>query len=93
MFYKFYFSSTCPICEKELSRMHMDQFETKQNWYANCKNECFKIHFHYGRYKLSIFNEDMYFDEEDQEKYYEYYKDRVSHWKENERYLVELLER
>lgn len=89
MFEKYYYIKSCPICEKEL----LKPMTNVTWWKALCDNGCFKIEYYFKVYDLGFFNTEVDFHMAEEEKYYEYYRLNVKYWKENDRYIAEILSR
>lgn len=83
----------CPICE---NRMGIDRKSPPDR---SCGNGCFTAHTDYG--ETQIYGVSIYFDDgEGQETFYDIdddgrdvIKERIKYWREDYRYLAEILER
>ena len=87
----------CPICEKDLT-INLNSY-----WTTECKNGCYKMSFDKGTI-VSVFGEEIKMkwttakltDEEIEDKFKEFndiIEEKIKYWKEDYRYLAEILER
>lgn len=90
--------SHCPICEKEISKMDLTTINKRSvNNGLYCKNKCLYFTYKYhGEEKeiavssLLVFKEDLRFRER---KMVDLLNEKIAYWKEDFRYVAELLER
>ena len=89
----------CPICEKEMLFSNEKTFLNDKNLYVldskdtvYCKNKCFYFEEDYGGGFVSIFGEEIHFIDNSSKKILQIAKKLIRKWKENDKYLVEILE-
>lgn len=77
----------CPICSRKLSKYGHEHY-----WEAQCGNDCFRIeHFcELGKFRITFPNLQYYGTEEE---IISHFNRNVKYWKENDRYLAEILAR
>lgn len=82
----------CPICNSHLSHEYNYHAVEGHSWKAECtKNECFILQYYRDAFYLKFFNHfAQCWDEEEAQ---EVYDKQVKYWKENDRYLAEILTR
>lgn len=85
----------CPICEKELV------ISINNDWAEECNNGCYKLSFQHSS-KVSIFGEEIKLiwpknkdatDREAIEEFNHKLSERINYWREDYRYLAEILDR
>lgn len=89
--------SACPICNKELKK---SIYISKNDFLAICKNNCFAYDMNEMDLRVRIFT-DIYANTEKalkENKNFKKYsafavREKIAYWKENNRYLAEILER
>lgn len=81
----------CPICDST-----MTFFGDDADNHSRCGNKCYCKEFHYGYTKIVIFNKEFFanytYSSEKWEKFNKEILEEIDFWKENEKYLVKILE-
>lgn len=84
----------CPICNRKLK---VQDFGPEEQNYTCETNKCYDFYFYYGTYEVIIFDKKYEWVWNDDKLYVrgQMYKiqNRLKYWKENNRYLLELLMR
>lgn len=82
----------CPICNSKLKRHNL---KTGRNSYMIIctKNECFVYQFLSGYLDIFVFNKKFHHDTLIDLEISEEVINEINYWKENERYLMKLLEK
>lgn len=98
MFEEYYSTNNCPICNREFLRVN-----SKDYWTVHCTNECFTLFYDHSvkdhlkllECSVQVFGEDIIFSYKKNHNWpdlYQKYLEKIEYWKENDRYLMKLLE-
>lgn len=86
----------CPICERELAVELFTRIDSRKSYC--CPNECFVYYDHITEASINLFYDDFYVisDKLSHIVVYDKIEDvqkKIEYWKENYRYVAEILER
>lgn len=89
------YKDNCPICEKKMDKQSYFESSIELESYILCPNGCYGEEFIHGSYRYSIFNKEFTVSYNSIDSYWRKLKvdidNEIKYWKENDRYLGEIL--